>query len=74
MMATYPAWAEEEVLFLEQLQIRSLLYSADKSLHIYSHMHVYLWGESKMFHYFPHYLIPAPSSLVFSIWVPAANS
>lgn len=74
MMAAYPAWVEEEALFLEQLQIRSLLYSTNKSLHIYSHIHLYLRGDSKVFHDFSHYPIPAPSSLVFSTWVPVANS
>jgi hypothetical protein len=67
MMAAYLARAEEEVLFLEQLQIRGLLSSPNKSLHIDSHMYAYLWGDSKMFHYFLHYPILAPSSLVFSV-------
>lgn len=49
----------------------SILYRQEPA-HTFSHVH--LWGDSKMFHCFPHYLIPAPSSLVFSIWVPVANS
>lgn len=74
MMVAYPAWVEKEVLFLEQLQIRGLLSSTNKSLHIDPHMDAYLWGESKMFHCFPHYPILGPSSLVFSVLVPVANS